>query len=328
MTAPSNFSKPPKDINTAPPIKLELEYVHGYKGDNAKNNLRYMQDQNLCYYIAGVGVVFNPETNTQKFFMKHTDDVTCIDFHPDGRRVVTGENGKRPKAYIWDADTCEPIHTLYGHGIMNTVTACAFSASGNRVVLIAGDDNHHMAVYDTESGACIAEGKGTQANVISVQWQDDQTFTLVGSKLFCQVTIVNNSFKKTNGKFGNNDQRIGSIMYSGNTGLTGAINGSLYQWNGPSIVGTPKKLHARLIDAICVTKSHILTGGRDSKITVMDKSFKVLFTIDMSQFKGSNSTQVRAITINSRGDRMCVGTFGHEIIQVPINLQSNTCNMA
>jgi hypothetical protein len=53
--------------------------------------------------------------------------------------------------------------------------------------------------------------------------------------------------------------------------LTGAIDGSLYLWNEGIITGAPKKLHARIIDAITVTETHIFTGARDSKITVMNK---------------------------------------------------------
>ena len=136
------------------------------------------------------------------------------------------------------------------------------------------------------------------------------------------------SFAKKRGNFGGHDQRIGSAAYNGNTCLTGSIKGELYLWNGTSIVGAPKKLHSRLIDAITVTDTHIFTGARDSKITIMNKQYQVLFTIDLNQVKDSNSTQVKAITINSRQDRMVVGTFGHELIDLPINLQSNTCNVA
>jgi len=76
-----------------------------------------MADGTLCYYIAGVGVVFNPETHTQKFFQEHSDDVTCMGFHPNGELVVTGENGKRPKSYIWDSTTCKIVHCFSGNGI-------------------------------------------------------------------------------------------------------------------------------------------------------------------------------------------------------------------
>jgi hypothetical protein len=52
----------------------------------------------------------------------------------------------------------------------------------------------------------------------------------------------------------------------------------------------------------------------------MNKQLQVKFTIDLSTIQDSNSTQVRAITLNKAGDKMMVGTFGHEIIELPINL--------
>jgi microtubule-associated protein-like 6 len=282
IKAPADYKRAPKGANLAPNIELQLDWVHGYKGDNAKNNLQYMADQTLAYYIAGVGVVYNPATHTQKFFTEHTDDVTCMDFHPGGKLCLTGENGRRPRAYIWDSSTCQKVHCLFGNNIEKTVIACAFSKSGNKCVVIAGDDEHHMAVYDTESGGCIAKGKGVRKNVIDVKWKDDNTFALVGSKLYCEVTVTNGSFKKVNGKFGNNDQRHGSLVFNGTTGLSGAITGQLYQWNGASIIGQPKKLHERIIDAICVSGNHVLTGGRDGKINVLNQSYTPVFSIDIN----------------------------------------------
>lgn len=85
-----------------------------------------------------------------------------------------------------------------------------------------------MAVYDTETGACIAEGKGTQSKALEVKWKDDNSFVLVGSKLFCEVSLSNGSFKKSNGKFGSADQRIGSLCFNGTTALTGSLKGELY----------------------------------------------------------------------------------------------------
>lgn len=102
----------------------------------------------------------------------------------------------------------------------------------------------------------------------------------------------------------------------------------MYVWQGTSIIGAPKKLHGRLIDAITVTKNHVFTGGRDSKITVMNKNYDVKQTIDLTQIPGSNSTQVRSLALNGRNDMLMIGTYGHEIISLPINLQSNSCNLA
>lgn len=84
----------------------------------------------------------------------------------------------------------------------------------------------------------------------------------VGSKHFKNWTISASTIKSRMGNFGKNDQRIGSVAFNGQTALTGAIDGSLYCWNGTS-VGKVIKNHTRLIDAIDMSQGLLFTGGRD-----------------------------------------------------------------
>jgi microtubule-associated protein-like 6 len=139
MKPPSNFKRAAKGANLAPSVEVHLEWVHGYKGDSTKNNLRYLDDGSLAYYIAAVGVVYNPDMHTQKFFQMHTDDITCMDFHPDKIKCATGENGKKPKAFLWDTQTMKMVHQFVGHGIVETIIAIAFSPSGKHLALVAGN---------------------------------------------------------------------------------------------------------------------------------------------------------------------------------------------
>lgn len=60
---------------TAPRCQLRLEWIHGYRGHQCRNNLYYTTSKEVVYYVAGVGVVFNTREHTQKFFLGHNDDI-------------------------------------------------------------------------------------------------------------------------------------------------------------------------------------------------------------------------------------------------------------
>merc|ERR1719382_266964 len=68
-----------------PPGGLVLEYAHGYQGKEnyGRHNIFIGKDEKsgetaMIYHVAGVGVVSYSKDRTQKFFLEHNDDITCI----------------------------------------------------------------------------------------------------------------------------------------------------------------------------------------------------------------------------------------------------------
>ena len=58
---PTGYSgRPPKNQDKPPNIKVELDWVHGYRGSNNRNNLSFIKDGTLAYYAAAVGIVYDP----------------------------------------------------------------------------------------------------------------------------------------------------------------------------------------------------------------------------------------------------------------------------
>ena len=107
-TVPSNY-KPSKLDGKTPDAQLELEFVHGYRCHDTRNNLRYTSNGDFVYHTAAVGIVYNKEENTQKIYNEHFDDITALAIHPSKKIVATGEVGPYPLISIWDVDTCQAL---------------------------------------------------------------------------------------------------------------------------------------------------------------------------------------------------------------------------
>lgn len=66
-------------------------FVFSYRGYDCRSNLFYTQTGEIVYHVAAVGVVYNRQQNTQRFYMGHDDDILCLAIHPLKDFVATGQ---------------------------------------------------------------------------------------------------------------------------------------------------------------------------------------------------------------------------------------------
>lgn len=213
---------------------------------------------------------------------------------------------------------------MRGNGISNSIIGIEYSPSGKLLAVLAGNEDHTCAIYETEKWTCVASGKTDRSNILDLAFKSETEFVTTGSKHFKEYRINNGKFRGSLGNFAKLDQRIACCQFNGNDCLTGNIHGDLYKWNGTQASMLIPKLHSRLIDAINIGPNHIFTGGRDSQIKVLTKNYQVEFTIDTSAFKNSIDSAIRAIDLNEAQDRLMIGTFGHEVVECTIDLNSKT----
>jgi WD40 repeat protein len=81
--------------------------------------------------------------------LRQQDDITAVNFSPDGQRIVTG-SGK--EARVWDAQTGHPVGEAMEH--QDVVAATRFSPDGKQVLTAAGEN---VQVWDPLTGQPVGK---------------------------------------------------------------------------------------------------------------------------------------------------------------------------
>jgi microtubule-associated protein-like 6 len=300
-----------------PTVDVSLEYVHGYRAKDCRNNVIW--SQNCLYYnAAGLAVCLEPRDNTQTFFDEHQDDVISIAHCPATDNFATGEIGPKPRLFVWSAKGMKPLGRLEG-GVIKGIVGLAFSPKGDYLVATCIDDNHHVALYDLRTMSLVACEKGDTANILAVDFTSDTEFSTVGLRHF-KSWKVGPTLKGSRGNFGKaSDRLVCGKRFKGSL-LCGSVTGELQLWSGGS-VSKILKVHKSTLDAICVTSgNHVLTGGRDGKLNVLDSTLTLVHCLDLNGcVKQSLSNQIRSISIDSRETEVFIGTFSAEIFSLSSN---------
>lgn len=160
-------------------------------------------------------------------------------------------------------------HTLKSK-LTKGIQALSFSPTGNSVAAVAVDPDHSVAVFNVETGTQIAMEKGDVGQILDISMKDDTTFATSGIKHFKEWTVGTGNLTSVVGRFGKFDNRHGVCKYAGQQCVSGSITGELYVWNGGSLVNAIK-LHEKPIDAIHVSANQVFTGGKDLKVSVLNK---------------------------------------------------------
>lgn len=65
---------PPID-NTAPEKKLQLQWVHGYRGLDTRKNLWVLPSGELLYFVAAVAILYDRDEEQQRHYTGHSEDI-------------------------------------------------------------------------------------------------------------------------------------------------------------------------------------------------------------------------------------------------------------
>ena len=133
-----------------------MEFIFGYRGFDTRQNVFFTADGEVAYHAAGAGIIYNPLTRRQSFYLEHNDDIVCLALssNPKLKHVcATGQIGKNAPVHIWDLSSKQTLSVLQGH---HTVGICSvnFSFSG-KLLLTVGLDNS-IAVWRWTEGTSVS----------------------------------------------------------------------------------------------------------------------------------------------------------------------------
>ena len=236
-----------------------------YRGHDSRDNLFYTASGEVVYSSAGVGIVYNRKTHTQRFFLDHTDDIICVALHPDGTVAATGEIGKRCLVCVWDIENLKCHAKLEGFHTRG-VCGLAFSKDGDKLFSVGLDDDHSIACWDWKKGAKIADSKGDKSLIIAIKVSPyDDTIVTVGVKHIKFWVIFGKGLRASKGSVGKKGkvQTHLSIEFGGpNVTLTGTSDGSIYAWKGNQLFKVVQAHEGPVFDLNSYDTS-ILSGGKD-----------------------------------------------------------------
>lgn len=182
------------------------------------------------YHAAALGVVLDPQTNTQRFFTQHTDDITAMDLSDDGKTVVTGEIGPRPKICLWSGETQELI-AMVNKPLQKGICALAFSPDGQKFAAIAVDVDHQVAVFNL-TGQVLFFCEKNAYEQVEICWGSNTEFMSCGPKANLLWKLNETTFSPRvqagNNKTSNKCATIGASKGKYLSGASdGTVNGSV-----------------------------------------------------------------------------------------------------
>ncbi|KAI9516013.1 Echinoderm microtubule-associated protein-like 5 [Dissostichus eleginoides] len=311
-----------KKRERAPGSGVKLHFIHGYRGYDCRSNLFYTQTGEIVYHVAAIGVVYNRQQNTQRFYMGHDDDILCLAIHPLKDFVATGQVGRDSAIHIWDTETLKPMSVLRGFHQLG-VCALDFSADGKRLASVGLDENHTIVLWDWRKGE-----KLSAMRIYSVPLAGLEPCVAVALlRIVCQAqgqlgaALISSADPGEHGEDGDYDVRC--VRLVGGDGVFRHLHRDICIWRDMFLMKTVKA-HDGPVFSVHALEKGFVTGGKDGIVALWDDTFErclKTYAIKRSVLapgsKGlllEDNPSIRAISLGH--GHILVGTKNGEILEV------------
>uniref|UniRef100_A0A3Q2XCV2 EMAP like 5 n=1 Tax=Hippocampus comes TaxID=109280 RepID=A0A3Q2XCV2_HIPCM len=345
MKEPSLDERPPVSRALPQPEKLQtnnvgkkkrpiddlvLDLVFGYRGNDCRNNVHYLNDgADIIYHTASIGIVLNLTTSCQSFYIEHSDDILCltINQHPKFPNVVaTGQVATSPSIHVWDAMTKQTLSVLrcfHSGGVCSV----SFSATGKLLLSVGLDSEHTITIWKWQEGGKVASRIGHTQRIFVAEFRPDSDthFVSVGIKHVRFWTLAGRALLSKKGVLSSiEDARMQTMLSvafgANNLTFTGTISGDVCVWKEHILIRIVAKAHTGPVFTMYTTLRDglIVTGGKErpskegGALKLWDQELK-----RCRAFRLETGQVIDCVRSVCRGKgKILVGTRNAEIIEV------------
>ncbi|XP_068765551.1 WD repeat-containing protein 62 isoform X2 [Struthio camelus] len=234
----------------------------------------------IAYPAGCVVVILNPRKNKQRHILNASrKTLSALAFSPDGKLIVTGENGHRPAVRVWDVEERTQLSELHGH--KHGVACVAFSPNAKYLVSVGYQHDMIVNVWDWKKDSLVASNK-VSCKVMAVSFSEDSYFVTVGHR-HVKFWFLDSSrelkIKETvplvgrSGLLGELHDNIfcgvacGQGKMLGNTFCV-SYSGLLCQFNEKRVLEKWIVLKVSLANCICVSEEFIFCGCANGTVRI------------------------------------------------------------
>ena len=174
-----------------PKFDLQIDHIFGFHIDDIRNNIFFIDNDNILFTASTCAIVHNIYDNTQKIFgcdklynktldknksselLCHNDQITAIDYYnsQDMSFVATGQRGDKPMILLWSPIDCKTIYAKYYQNEDSfEVSDISIDKSGKYIASFGKDKYNTFYIYDLQKQKIIWEEKTNEDYLLQIRY--------------------------------------------------------------------------------------------------------------------------------------------------------------